>query len=254
MNNISYTRLLRIFEQKSGTFGLYCNTIVQAAALDTLGYFRNDSVQKKVWLKLAGLANEVLLYDFDLLVGDTVPTGYFDDPTVPVINVVDSIYAENYGGIVRTVYRINRIGPCSDPKVYLIERIGSKSSFLKPLGNCGNFGVSSVLCFSLDSLIVLVNNNVTIQPPCGLLTSIAKRKSTMKGQIQISPNPTQGAVYIATSQGIEQTQVFNLQGQVVKKFNFPSTTIDIGDLNRGVYFLKIELHNGQVVTKKVVKE
>jgi hypothetical protein len=67
-------------EQKTGNFGFPCNTVVQAATLDTLGYFRNDSVQKEIWLKVKGVTNEILFYNFDLLVGDTIPFGFFDDP------------------------------------------------------------------------------------------------------------------------------------------------------------------------------
>jgi hypothetical protein len=159
-------------------------------------------VQKKVWLKLDGIANEILLYDFDLLVGDTVPISYFDNSQIPSVNVVDSIYTENYGGVVRTVYRINRNGSCFGHKVYLIEGIGSKSSFLKPLGYCFPSSVFSVLCFSINNTTILVNNNLTMQPPCGLLSSVEKRNSTMEGQIQISPNPTRGEINITTSQAI----------------------------------------------------
>ncbi|MFT5668709.1 MAG: hypothetical protein ACI9DK_002914 [Vicingaceae bacterium] len=86
--------------------------------------------------------------------------------------MVDSIYTENYGGLVRTVYRIDRNGQCKGSKVYLSEGVGSKSSFIKPLGNCNIFGPTSLLCFTVDSVVIMINNNLTMQPPCGLLTTI----------------------------------------------------------------------------------
>ena len=92
INNMLCTRLLRISEQKTGSFGLSCNTVVQAATLGTLGYFRNDTSQKKIWLKVTGVVNEILLYDYAMNIGDTIAPSYFDGSTIPAINVVDSIY------------------------------------------------------------------------------------------------------------------------------------------------------------------
>ncbi|MFT4755778.1 MAG: hypothetical protein ACI91R_000415 [Vicingaceae bacterium] len=76
LNNYTCTRLLRILEQKTGNFGFPCNTVVQAATLDILGYFRNDSVQKKIWLKVKEVTNEILFYNFELSVGDTIPFSF----------------------------------------------------------------------------------------------------------------------------------------------------------------------------------
>ncbi|MFT6165372.1 MAG: hypothetical protein ACJAV5_000379 [Vicingaceae bacterium] len=265
INNYSYTRLLRISETKTGNFGLPCNTVVQAATLDTLGYFRNDTAQKKVWLKATGIVNEILLYDFAMNIGDTIALGYFDDPTIPAINVVDSIYTENYGGIARTVYRIDRNGPCLDPKVYLIEGIGSKSGFLKPLGNCGTFGLTSVLCFSINGTSILVNNNVTMQPPCGLLTGIKDFESMAKGQVQISPNPAKDVVKITNAEGLERVEVYDAGGKLLQNFvdfDFAQSHKSIGSVNKidlsnyeaGTYILKLIMKNGEVFSKKIIKQ
>ena len=146
------------------------------------------------------------------------------------------------------------MGPVLDPKVYLIEGIGSKSSFLNPLGNCGNFGVSSVLCFSIDSVIVLVNNNITMQPPCGLLTSLESERMTMAEQFQLVPNPTTGLVFVESESVPERIQFHNLRGQLLKEVYKPSSQIDISELDLGVYILSVHFKSGEISKQKLVKQ
>ncbi|MFT4755779.1 MAG: hypothetical protein ACI91R_000416 [Vicingaceae bacterium] len=118
--------------------------------------------------------------------------------------MVDSIYTESYGGLVRTVYRIDRNGQCKGSKVYLIEGVGSKSSFIKPLRNCNIFGPTSLLCFTVDSVVIEINNNLTMQPPCCLLTTIGVKPSSSKKQIQFSPNPTTGFLNVKEMHTVEE--------------------------------------------------
>jgi CotH kinase protein/Secretion system C-terminal sorting domain/Lamin Tail Domain len=61
-------------------------------------------------------------------------------------------------------------------------------------------------------------------------------------EAKIYPNPTQGILNIVSENAIGKIQVFNLSGQVIfqviKEDN--NTTIDLSDLAKGMYFVKID--------------
>jgi hypothetical protein len=70
--------------------------------------------------------------------------------------------------------------------------------------------------------------------------------------ISIFPNPAKNTLTLAAeTEGVKDVVIVNSLGQTVKEFSFEtSTTVDIKDLNSGVYFVKILGEN--VLTKKVV--
>ena len=70
--------------------------------------------------------------------------------------------------------------------------------------------------------------------------------------INIFPNPAKNTLTLAAeTEGVKDVVIINSLGQTVKEFSFEtSTTVDIKDLNSGVYFVKILGEN--VLTKKVV--
>ncbi len=64
----------------------------------------------------------------------------------------------------------------------------------------------------------------------------------------ISPNPTKGGITVATGQeGVFKAEIFDLQGRRIKVFgiNGPSETIDLSDLPRGRYILRLSLDRHQ---------
>ena len=70
--------------------------------------------------------------------------------------------------------------------------------------------------------------------------------------VKIFPNPAKNTLTLtAETEGMKGVNIVNSLGQIVKDFSFEtSTTIDIRDLNSGVYFVKILGDN--VITKKIV--
>lgn len=74
-----------------------------------------------------------------------------------------------------------------------------------------------------------------------------------KYSFNMSPNPTKDVVTITTnSDVIKGFSVTNTLGQTVLTGN--GDTIRMGSLQNGVYMVRAEFANGQVVTKKIVKE
>lgn len=66
------------------------------------------------------------------------------------------------------------------------------------------------------------------------------------------PNPTAGLLTINTDEKINLVEVINIAGQTVKAFT-TNNKIDISELEKGVYFIKISFKNKEVVTKTIIK-
>ncbi|MFY8214385.1 MAG: T9SS type A sorting domain-containing protein, partial [Flavobacterium sp.] len=74
-------------------------------------------------------------------------------------------------------------------------------------------------------------------------------------QIHIKPNPVMDEVQIESSVLIEKVQLFSLDGrEILSDSNpFKSTTLDLSQLNSGVYFITLSAKTGKV-TQKIIKK
>ncbi|RCT53906.1 alpha-amylase family glycosyl hydrolase [Winogradskyella sp. KYW1333] len=73
-------------------------------------------------------------------------------------------------------------------------------------------------------------------------------------KFSIYPNPTASA--FSVNMNVSTIEIYDLSGKMVKKFNgsFTRTDIfDISNLNSGMYILKVENSNNQLMTTKLVK-
>ena len=69
--------------------------------------------------------------------------------------------------------------------------------------------------------------------------------------VKIFPNPAKNSLTLQSDDATNEVKILNSLGQIVKEFSFESNvTVDIKDLNEGVYFVKIMGENP--VTKKLV--
>lgn len=71
-------------------------------------------------------------------------------------------------------------------------------------------------------------------------------------QIAMFPNPAKTMFYIETDKAISQIEIFNQQGQLIKKAN--TKNIDISELPRGLYFVKVSLTDKSLKEGKFIKE
>ncbi|NND63195.1 MAG: T9SS type A sorting domain-containing protein [Flavobacteriaceae bacterium] len=69
----------------------------------------------------------------------------------------------------------------------------------------------------------------------------------------ISPNPTSGIIEIESQKEIEKVHVFNQLGQQVLWFS-SEETIDVSNLENGLYFVKVIDSEGSVQVKRIIKE
>lgn len=75
----------------------------------------------------------------------------------------------------------------------------------------------------------------------------------LKEEISIHPNPTTGELTVEThGRASENVALFDIFGR--KVFETNENTFNINHLPEGVYIIKIHLENGEIVTRKVVKQ
>ncbi len=72
--------------------------------------------------------------------------------------------------------------------------------------------------------------------------------------LEIYPNPTTGVLNINSPEEIDQVQVLNLEGQIVRMENGNIRTLSLTDLSSGVYMLKVVAKSGASSMQKIVKE
>lgn len=85
----------------------------------------------------------------------------------------------------------------------------------------------------------------------------ASTDSFFKNNLSISPNPTKGMLNITSTNNtiINNTTLTDIDGRVIKNIDWSNVTnpsIDVSELNTGVYFLKVTTDQG-VGTTKVIK-
>lgn len=80
--------------------------------------------------------------------------------------------------------------------------------------------------------------------------------SFAKDSINVYPNPARDNITIEGLAGNESLQLYNQNGQLVKKQNAtgPVTNLDVSNVGIGVYRLTIADNAGKIITKKILKQ
>ena len=75
--------------------------------------------------------------------------------------------------------------------------------------------------------------------------------------LHIYPNPVTSMVTISNSEMMNKIEIYNMVGELVSAYENVDNTkcaINVASLQQGLYFTKVTLKNGTVVSKKMVKE
>ncbi|PIF44017.1 putative secreted protein (Por secretion system target) [Chryseobacterium sp. 52] len=67
------------------------------------------------------------------------------------------------------------------------------------------------------------------------------------------PNPTTGILNIKADSLIESVNVINMVGQRLNNIEFSNNQINMNGLPKGIYIVELKLKNGQVFSKKIIK-
>jgi type IX secretion system substrate protein len=75
----------------------------------------------------------------------------------------------------------------------------------------------------------------------------------LNNSVRMYPNPVGNMLIIESKIPISKVQVFSLLGELVKEINSNFTSIQLRDLNPGIYMIKIHSQNNSI-TKKLIKK
>lgn len=85
--------------------------------------------------------------------------------------------------------------------------------------------------------------------------NVQERLSTgdfIKNGFQIYPNPTSDSITIQTDLGIENINIYNQLGQLIKSQK--ESKVDLKDVALGMYIVQIKFENGQSAVQKIIKK
>jgi hypothetical protein len=74
-------------------------------------------------------------------------------------------------------------------------------------------------------------------------------------KLEIYPNPANTILFIKTEDNsLSQYQIFNSIGQVMKKGKLTENSVDVSGLPKGIYFIQLNVKNGQMFNSKFIKD
>ncbi len=259
IHSITYHKILRTVDHYDGDFNRGC--MVNATRFygkNTFGYFRNDSINKKVWLRLPNASQDSLWFDFNYSVGDTLRptyaiTAYNANFNHLIITRIDSILI---GNSYRRSYVLNDSSCLSalNPLFglpypsQLIEGIGSTNGIDKHAYGCGGLRASSryLSCVQVNGQTVYPDTN-----SCTLVTGLNSRQEK-KTDLSFSPNPSSGQIFIDNPQKIKsRLNVYHSNGKRVKSFLSIPQSFEL-NLPSGLYFITLEIEGGEKLVHKAV--
>ncbi len=80
---------------------------------------------------------------------------------------------------------------------------------------------------------------------------VSLEENSSVDKVTIYPNPTNNLLTISSKGSLKQVVIFDSFGKLIVTSNSPE--IDMSNLSNGLYFLSIELENGNRISEKVIK-
>jgi hypothetical protein len=213
------------------------------SSVDTLPSYYMRSADKKMFMRLPGDTAEVLLYDFNLSIGQALPITYNNFSPDILVTSIDSIYTP-YG--YRKKFLLNGAASAQ----FLVEGIGSSNGFIEyiPLMlECGY----NLACFSY--------NDTSYFPSSGMdcNVTVGQNKKNESEPIDVSPNPFTEKTALHAQKGLRNASlnIWNAQGKLV--FEQEHLSGNLYELQRnnlvpGFYLLRIMEQGKVIVSKRLI--
>ncbi|WP_269222884.1 starch-binding protein [Flavobacterium sp. IMCC34518] len=84
--------------------------------------------------------------------------------------------------------------------------------------------------------------------------SLAKETLTETTSISIFPNPVSSQLQVSSSSAVLDYQILSINGIMIQAGKAVNNTIDMSNLNNGLYFIQIRFENGQEYKQKIIKK
>ena len=147
----------------------------------------------------------------------------------------------------------------------IIQQVGD-SLFINGYTNC-NWYLNDSFITTANYIIVHVSGNYTATTTdvnnCNYLTFanslniLQIPNENFKTLVKLYPNPISSKLTIESSLEIKQIEIYSIYGQTNRIYEFNNNnnnTIDLSDLENGVYFVKMILASNKFLIKKIIVE
>lgn len=169
------------------------------------GAFRQDTLLRKVFFIEQGASSEMLLYDFNMQVGDTV-RGYTQtfSPYPDVVQSMDSVLV---GSDYRKRWCINT---CYF--IYFIEGVGSTYGLICPSSGCvTDLWEYTLDCFSVSGQTLFPDTTVF----CNII-DVTKNIPVVKPSVTLFPNPFHTSATLQIRDLDCEIKIYNSMGALVQ--------------------------------------
>jgi hypothetical protein len=219
----------------SDTFSVLIDTLYNALPYTGVeisgsiaGSIRENADTKKIYFVPKNSSEEILLYDFSLVVGDTFSVKSNWHQGEYSVTMVDSIA---YLGHKRLTITIT-----NDLKSYnWIEGVGSKQGFLYI-----NYYDGTLLCVNDSNNLIYKNDSDYDCIKTGSLDAISE--TSAQNDLKVFPNPATDNVSIEKNSMIKLIEIYDLCGNKLACYspNQNSYRITFTSLKKGIYLFKID--------------
>ncbi len=239
INTVAYKKFYKRGQSElaAGPTGPACGPFT---TYDDLAYLvRQDGYHVYLW----NGANDTLLYDFDVAVGDTFPVSY---NVCDRYIVLDSVEQITLGGQQRNKYFFTETTTGSFSS--MIEGVGWPGGFFEPTCEQPNCGYQ-FNCFSLNGQIEIGTN-------CFFEASMEELEVALN--LNIHPNPVKGKLRfeVPEERVLKKIYISNAAGKLLKTTSFNNVTgksfIQTKELASGVYLFRFSFENGEDYQTKIV--
>jgi len=222
------------------------------SSISYVGGLREEN--KRIFLYYTWCDHSVLLYDFNLNVGDTMTMSCLaaecdiQENLYMTVVSVDSVLLEDHS------YR-RRINFNYGSAMSWIEGVGSVSGLLYPYYSCVLcVCFRELICFQEDGNSLYLNEENASCFNFYVSIDDLKRNDEM---FKVYPNPVkyQTFVTIKSNEGINTIELYDFLGRMInckQRINSMEYKLQLGSLRQGIYFLKANLQNDQMVCNRLI--
>ncbi|MBL0328562.1 MAG: T9SS type A sorting domain-containing protein [Bacteroidetes bacterium] len=244
INFLTYKKI-----KKNGVFtniGIAGETLSSSSYVE-IGYSALlRSVGKKMYYFGGGVdsTSDVLMYDYNLNVGDTVPqsiNSVYNGSPILTVTAIDSFYTS-------AGYRMRfHLGAGH----YLYEGVGTIGGLLENIfGTPSVESTSTLLCFSLNDSSYVPSMGLS----CNVLTGIVEQ--SFDESVLVYPNPFSDRTTIELVGKCEKGTIIitDVVGRAIEMVPFVGNKLefDRGDLKAGIYFIQIISNNSILACEKII--
>lgn len=225
------------------------------------GGIREDSLQKVYFFldsnqyfnsfsnSLLKYRKEYLLYDFSLNIGDTFRVVNFQDTNL-VLNNIDSILISNHYRKRWEFYN-----PLNATSKIWVEGIGDLNGLFFPFQSHGVEIYHTLVCYEDTNVFW---HDPRLQGSDCFSISINENEQNLK-MVKFYPNPTTAKLNIELTKVPEafiEVELYDIAGRMIRNNHFSNQmdfSIDISDLQKGVYILNMKSNKEFSKSIKLIK-